>query len=364
MTARTFFNYLITVIIVFIGINAIIWLAWTKQILAPSSKSGDLVRMGYLSGFKVTRQDTINLPRRHISMKDYSNTAIDIVTVGDSFSAGGGGGENSFYQDYISSYTGLRVLNVPSFYKSGVELQFQPIITLAKLINSGYLDLIKPKYLLLETIGRQSIDRLVYNFSINHTSSISDINAYFKNSSFELNSSKPSYINFINTGNYKFIRNSFLYRNNDKIACSKVVKSKLIMPLFDVMEKDSLLFYIDDIIFTSQANYNNISKMNANLNKISEILKSKGITFVFMPIVDKYDLYRPYLVNTSYPQNNFFDILRTLKKDYLFIDTKALLSPHVQAGEKDLYFADDTHWNWKAPQIIFSEFRFTPKDNK
>jgi hypothetical protein len=47
-----------------------------------------------------------------------------------------------------------------------------------------------------------------------------------------------------------------------------------------------------------------------------------------------------------------------LPKEYLLIDTKAILAKAIEEGELDLFYQDDTHWTWKASQRIFSAVRF------
>jgi hypothetical protein len=87
-------------------------------------------------------------------------------------------------------------------------------------------------------------------------------------------------------------------------------------------------------------------------------LRQKGITLIFMPVVDKLNLYRPIMKNDIYPRSIFFEELRTLPKEYILVDTKAILSKAIEEGELDLFHQDDTHWTWKASQRIFSSVRF------
>jgi hypothetical protein len=80
-----------------------------------------------------------------------------------------------------------------------------------------------------------------------------------------------------------------------------------------------------------------------------------------MPAVDKYELYRDLVVEADSaraPRSVFFQELRKLPKIYRFIDTKALLEEELKHGELDIYYADDSHWSWKAPQKIFETERF------
>jgi hypothetical protein len=281
-----------------------------------------------------------------------------MVTVGDSFAIGGGYGRNSYYQDYIASIHGMRVLNVPSYFHKGNSLEFQPVVTLSKLINSGYLDIMKPRYLLLESIGRLAVPRLTTEFSLDGSATIDEIDRYFREKTFDLSQNDNKDLRFINNGNWQFLSNTLQYRYRDHARGSKVLMTRLTRPLFSSPAGDRLIFYQDDFYATGQATAESMALLNDNLNRLAKILQKKGITLVFMPIVDKLDLYGPYLASTRYPRNRFFEELRTLPKEYLFIDTKAILAPMLKAGEMDIYFQDDTHWTWKASQAVFENVRF------
>ena len=54
----------------------------------------------------------------------------------------------------------------------------------------------------------------------------------------------------------------------------------------------------------------------------------------------------------------FFELLREQPKEYVFVDTKKLLTEEVNKGEKDVYYADDTHWSWKASKKIAESMKF------
>jgi hypothetical protein len=85
---------------------------------------------------------------------------------------------------------------------------------------------------------------------------------------------------------------------------------------------------------------------------LAQKLKEKSIQLIFMPAVNKYDLYSSFIINNKYPMDPFFDRIRTLEKDYIFIDTKDILLKQLNKGEKDIYYIDDTHWSYKSSDIV------------
>ena len=80
----------------------------------------------------------------------------------------------------------------------------------------------------------------------------------------------------------------------------------------------------------------NIINLNNNL---ATILKRRNINLYFMLAFDKYNLYSKYIVNNK-------DGVST------FIDTKA-----IDRGIKDIFYADDTHWSYKASESIVNHLK-------
>ncbi len=133
---------------------------------------------------------------------------------------------------------------------------------------------------------------------------------------------------------------------------------ELTREMFTVSNGTRLLFLRDDVKRGTHTNIETIMLMNRNLNTLAEKLATRGIKLFFMPCVDKYTLYSGYLKDNPYPKSIFFEELRKLPKCYRLIDTKAILAEELEKGEKDIYYADDTHWSWKASEKIFSGVRF------
>jgi hypothetical protein len=324
----------------FVGINYFIWKTVTEDLITDRHyDGGDLTRMGYLPGSKMYRHNTTELPRRHLELKDYDGRHIDMLTIGDSFSSGGGGGYNRFYQDYIASYYNFEVLNV----NPPKDLDF--ISTISILLNNGFLEQAQTRYVLL---GATEIGWKEWSHQINfeQSTSMTDLAKFPVRNNF----GKLPQVPFINNGNFKFLLFDSLYRASDNAVFSKVYKTKLTRQFFSVPDGDKLLY----IPYRHIPSATDVDRVNQNLNELSDRLNSRGIRLIFMPFTDKYTLYARWMEKKRFPESLFFEYLRPLPKRYLFIDTKVLLQEALERDEKDVYYADDTHSSWKASEKIFS----------
>ncbi len=116
------------------------------------------------------------------------------------------------------------------------------------------------------------------------------------------------------------------------------------------------MFYSDDV---TNIEYNGkrefIQTLNGELNFLSKKLSEKGIKLIVLPSPDKYDIYYEFIANNKLPKNIFFDTFEKENKEYIYVNTKDALLKHVNAGEKDVYFADDTHWSPIGSEIVANE---------
>lgn len=336
----------------FIAFNLITWKLFTEKLLTTRyGTGGDLARLGYVINSKEPRRAVVDLPRKHIEFREYTGQPVDLITIGDSFSNGGGEGRNNYYQDYIATYNNFTVLNL-GIYKKG------PVETAMYLANSGLLDRIKPRFLLIQSVERFCFERFSGEIDFNVTEDPQKLTAHY-NKYVDMFNYLPKTI-FMNDSNIKYVYYRFLYQFSDA-PTKLVVAKKLSRPLFNVKNEDILLFFRDDVRDIPKLNKKTIVALNDNMNRLAVLLAQKNIRLYFMPIVDKYNLYSEFIVNNPFPSSVFFEELRPLPKKYEFIDTKKQLLEAVRRGEKDIYHADDTHWSWRASEEIFKNIRFTPK---
>lgn len=335
----------LAVAVLFIGLNFLLWKVVTEDLLTDKHYAGgDLARMGYIARAKIPRTNHVDLPRRHLDISDYRGQKIDVLTIGDSFSQGAAGGRNRYYQDYIASLSGVSVLNVGQYH--GID----SITTVSIWCNNGYLDRLKPRYVLIEAAEKFCFGEFAKPVDFTKTLSEEQLDGYRAK---EGTGQRPE-VSFINTGNFKFILYNLLYPFSDRAFIGKVHVRPLTRDLFTTADPSTLLF----LKYKKFATVNQIETLNRNLNTLSDKLARKGIRLCFMPVVDKYNLYSGFIVDNPYPMSNFFDELRKLPKRYIFIDTHKILLDEVLRGEKDIFYADDTHWSWRASEAIFSRQLF------
>jgi hypothetical protein len=351
--------FLLCTLLLLVLYNALVWHFCTRQLLtrADGYFTGDLSRMGYLSAFTDRRRNQDDLPRRHLEMIDWQGQQVDVLTVGDSFSQGGGNGPNRYYQDYLASLSHVDVLNVGQYPGAANLLE-----TVVILLNSGFLDKVRPRYLLLEIVERNCYKHAgavdwARSASLEYFLRPLENQAAASDTEDGEGQDLPP-VGFINTGNVKWLSYNLLYNFSANAFISNTYRAKLDSPFFGKGEGDTLLFLRKDIEKVKRHDPETVGRLNASLNRLASMLKVRGITLCFMPAPDKYTLYHPYLVRAAHAPSLLFPLLRPLQKEYRFIDSQAILAPLLARGEKDVYFIDDTHWSWKASQAIFTQEAF------
>lgn len=364
MSYKKFVKYVAGVLSLFLLFHMTIWVFFTSDLLEEPSKGGDLARMAYALGSKYPREKEITLDKTHLDYAQYHGQAVDIVTVGDSFSFGLGGGKNPYYQDYIASLYDLDVLNITPFCQQPTDIQCNPINTIVTLLNSGALTQeIKPKMIVIESSEKYAVSRFSqdvdWNQSLLHNDTVK------RNNSAQEETESSGLLKFINTGNYKFLLYNFYYLNSPNAkGKSGVYKADLNTSFFSCNDDHTLLFYFEDLNKIHMNMQSNIKRMNDNLNSLAKLLKKQNIGLTLLIAVDKFDLYSPYIIDNPYPDNPFFDIFDQEYKEYYSINSKQILAKELAQGKKDIFFSDDTHWSNFASEAIIRQTPFDKMVNR
>ncbi len=349
----------------------------SKVFPKDNSVVGDLARMTYSVDLIDKRSTDIDLQKKHIKYNEYLGNNVDFITIGDSFSEGASSGKNPYYQDYIASIYNVSVLNIKLF-----ENNKNYIETIYSLLNSGQLEKLGVKYILIESVQRRSLERFAINDMNINISNIDNFKNQILNNQkndnlIQSHSNEQFEINWIDVFNSIFSKsnnndvsvinnlnlNAFIYNAKFKIKghgkmAPHVYRELLNKDFFSTEVSRDLLFYDEDLKYLKYESEENIKLLNNNFNLLAKALGEKNIKLIFMPAVDKYNLYSPYIVSNKYPQSIFFEYLETLPKNYVFINTKKILLEELKKGEKDIFYADDTHWSYKANDIIINDIEF------
>ena len=338
---KKFLLYIFLFLVPFISLFLITYFFYSPD------NTGGLLRVGYLMNINeyrdVFKKDFgekkyfTKLSEKNINKKDHYN----IITIGDSFSEQ----ENYGYQNYLAKNKNIKILHISNnIYLNQFEF-------INKVVNGNLLDSIKTDYVLLQCVERFALWRHK-GFDCNKS--------IFKDSIKKLiikrNSlSKNIKYKFFTDRIIKFPLYNLLYLFSDNAFFSGTYKVKTNQNLFSVNNKN-LLFSEEDLTFGLTNNdFNKVCDFNNEINKLSEKLNHKGIKLILLVSPDKYDIYFDYIVNKEkYQKPLFFSYINKLQKQYIYINSKEVLSDAIKS-KKDIYFYDDTHWSPFASDIIAHE---------
>jgi len=347
--ANIYIKFIGAVLVLFLAYHFVVWHTLTKFFfeLDGAIKVGDLARLSYDIDSTHYRKREDTLPYRHVSFS--RSTSSEILVIGDSFSNGSGDGKNRYFQDYLSTKYQKPVINLRSLPQGFIE-------TILSLEKNGIFQDHGVKHVILQSAQKEILRR--FSKKINWDKVIEK--EYIYQYLLKPSSSKKKTYSFINNLNYNSLLYNILFEFDDNALYSRVYKAKINKRLFSVGSNDTLLFLDSDLENVLKYSESNVALVNYNLNKLSDILAKSNIKLYFLPSVDKYDLYSKFIINKNYGTNTFFDEFRELPKRYEFIDSKKILESMLENGIQDLYYADDTHWSYKASREIVKNINTLP----
>ena len=326
-----------------------VFIAYILSKIYYSTAKGDLLRIGYIMDNSNYR-DLFNKEfKRKIFFTNISDLDVrcqhkyDVLAIGDSFSEQG-----SFsYLNYLAEKDSMRILHFDRF------LQRNPIQTLLSVLEGDLIDYIKVDYILIQLVERNLIKRLrkidstkkISSYSLNNL-----INESKKNK--ERNNNRDG---FFSDRTIKFLLYNIFYFLDDNAFFSETYRVETKEVLFSNNKKE-LLFYFRDLDRVElNNNVESISKLNNTLNNLSERLKKKDIKLIVLLCPDKFDFYYKNIVKKNkYPEPLFFKYFEEIEKDYLYINSKSILTKEME-HKKDIYLYDDSHWSPYGAKIIANE---------
>lgn len=341
---RRFLAAFAVFLVAYLAFHYVVWKTCTERILSPEpAPAGDLARIGYLPRYAAKHPVIVDLARRHVEAADWDGRHVDVLTVGDSYANGGGGGKNPYFQDYLATRFGLEVLNVQPHRDLGL------LGTVAWLQSSGMLDRMGAPEIVVECAERLAVVRMADGARLDGDAGADHVEKWLRSTRYRSELPRPS---FLNAGNLKFVAYHLLYLVSDHALWSDTYVRDVRANLWTGPDPDRLLFFKEDLDGVKLSTPDNVRRVNDSVNALADLLAAGGRKLHFMPVVDKYELYAPYLVNDPYPRNHLFETLRSLPRHYELVDTKAILDPLVAAGVKDVFHADDSHWTWVASEAV------------
>lgn len=322
-----------------------IFLYVMTSLFYSSSESPDLLRLGCIPNvFKEYRNVFHDEFKREIYFDKFSirkKKRKKILTIGDSFSEQG----NYGYKNYLAEKYG--VLHIDRFISKN------QIQTLYGLLNGDFFEKQNIEYVILEHVERNfaSNAKNIDSSKIMMTSQLDDLvrnhrftegnnaDSFFSKKTLQFPFSMLQYYFSQNYLSNRFVYNVVLNRND----------------LFSINQSNLLFVYRDLTCLEGNNDLAGVQKLNNVLNDLSNKLRGKKVKLIVLPAPDKYDLYYDYIADKSkFPRPLFFNHLNALKKEYIYIDSKKILSAQLET-KKDIYFYDDTHWSPVASKIITDE---------
>jgi hypothetical protein len=326
-------------------------LLYLLNITTYQKNQGDLVKLGYLYTNPCPKElikNQYSIPKQYtlvseLNLTENSKKNYDVLIIGDSFS----GQDSLGYKNFLAE-KGATVLHMDRF------LTENPVQKLIELMNGDFFDSIQPKYIVLQSVERWFVQRFD-NIDFSQTIKLKSIKNQVKNQVKKIKT-KKKYVDFFSRSTLEIplINTRYLFSNNP--APSQTYKVATNTNQLFTNKPANLLFYQDDLDYIQIKNDSlKIAVSNMVLNKISDSLSKKNIELIFLLSPDKYDMYYPYIKDTSnFKPPLFFNYFDKLPKRYHSVPSYNVLSKEL-SKTLDIYYYDDTHWSPKAASLMADE---------
>lgn len=343
MSYKKYSCAIILTLILICSANAVIWNLLVSNVFTIIDGHGDLSR---LCSTKLASVDNLNpvYSVRHKEFRDYLNNNskehFDIITLGSSCSNGGGG---AYYQDYLTDKYSLKILNIPCRNSNPSEI-------LAMLAVKGYIQNIKPRYVIVECVERNFPGITKWKPAALENKA----DKFITLSSTEKDKEDMGFFSPIRLkANINFFQNKLYARTHNDGLSDKVKITGITDELFNGLKTGKMLYYYADDMNYLKSEHDT-EKINESLNMLSDFLAEYDIKLIFLAVPDKHSLYFPYIIDSrDILENPSYNKLKLARKNYSFIDVKGILRDVLNTELiQDLYWGDDTHWSYKAHKFV------------
>ena len=294
--------------------------------------------LGRLSGIPFGHyQPNFEYPQdnyHHIYQNIIGIDTTDILIVGDSYAHNQ---IHAWFQYYAERETGIDIRTL-----SWPQGNFHPIGIVHNLLNRNLID--SCRIVIIESAERLFVERLLnYEtvFDIQQIDNIcksQDTVQYFT----------VKYGGDVEFYSLKHIANATKFAL--KLKKTDIIQLQLSNSFFSSKyHSKSLVFNIAETNFL-RYNTADLSLAKSKLIELHERALEHGIFLIFMVAAGSYDLYQDYIVDNPYPRDTTLDYFDDLDTSW-FLNTKKLIKPHIDAGEKDMVLLNDTHWSIKSAKL-------------
>ena len=312
--------------------------AYVTLFICPKSDTGDLGNLALIPfwpeyGQKIEEhemKDTLFIKVNHT--EELRNIDVNVLTVGDSFSQQ----EHAGYQNYMPG-EGLSVANCRrSLYDNPIQYAYN-------LMDWGMVDSTNIDVMVVE-VGERDFALRIDNFGVDKVE-VPEPDDPVEDDDEERNPNEWSLLRARDFVLYRFAGRSPVY----------VVDLK--QDFFDSPEPRKLYFYCADIINGMTIDESIRHKVKEVFDLLTCMAQERGIKLILMLPVDKYDLYQDYIVDNpyAYPKRINEDVREILGDIPEVLLSKYYLQPLIDKGEKDIFLFDNSHWSYKASEVVGKE---------
>lgn len=305
--------------------------------------SGDLGRVGqiyfgpdyarYIDSFA---QDSLFYEERS-STDSLVFEACGVLALGDSFSRRSRG-------CFLNALAG-RGIRLQSYLPTQDFANLNPFSDAWHLLKDGYVDSSRANVMLVETVERSLLPRLLEMEGALTLGAGSARPATI--------SPRPS---DMQNGSWTLIQPVDYFRKFSGLVTTEVRHVRLQQDCFshERYARD-LFFFVEDV--NSEMRIDTMLPLHRtaveNLSRLYQLAEERGVRLVLLVAPDKYDLYQTLVADNPFPPKTVNEDLRRLFPDSTkLVLGKELLLPRVVEGERDVYRLDDTHWSYRTADIV------------
>ena len=261
------------------------------------------------------------------TLEELKAVKTEVLTIGDSFSAR----KREGYQNFMS----LKGINVANCDRRMFVNQFQFAYNILKC---GYVDSTNTKYILVECAERGIVKKMK-EFKESKTAIV------YKSE----NANQPKVSNIWSLAR---ARDFIMYKCG---LVTPILETDLDNEFFSCPNYSQKLFFMKDDLHYLRIKEADGKAILKTYKTLYDFAESKHIKLLLLVAVDKYDLYQNKIVNNHFPKKEINEDMRRLfgnSGSNHLIFSKDFLLPHINKDEKDVFWANDTHWSTIGAEIV------------